>query len=292
MLISQLFNNITVVTVTHNSENVITSFLDSLDQRFNLCVIDNASKDNTKLVLKKAKHKNLKLFFNKKGLGFGTAANIGIRKSKTKYILLINPDTKVDFSSVLKLFEASKKYTNAAILSPMHKNNDGKIHLPTKPFFYNGKKDLLNYENFSGDCSVEHLSGAIMLLNREKVIKIGMFDENFFLYYEDDDLCIKSRNNGFENILVFNTVVEHFAGGSIGPATIENQWEKFVNMSFSRCYIEKKYFGNFNAIKISISIILKSIIKLLGHLMILQFKKTLKDLAHFHGAIIFILGIR
>tara|TARA_B100000579_G_scaffold422463_1_gene424513 strand:- start:493 stop:1371 length:879 start_codon:yes stop_codon:yes gene_type:complete len=292
MITNQLFNNITIVTVTHNSEHIITNFLDTLDRRFNLCVIDNASQDNTKLILKKAKHKNLKLIFNKKGLGFGSAANIGIRKSETKYILLINPDTKINFDSILKLYKASIKYENAAILSPMHKNSDGKVHLPIKPFFYNGKKDSLNIKNFKGDCSVEHLSGAIMLLNKEKVIKIGLFDENFFLYYEDDDLCIKSRKNGFENILVFNTVIEHFAGGSIGPPTIKNQWEKFVNMSFSRCYIEKKYFGNFKANKISISIMLKSIIKLLGHLMTLQFNKTLKDLAHFHGAMIYILRIR
>ena len=90
MLTNQLFKDITIVTVTHNSENVITSFLETLDRRFNLCVIDNASKDKTRLILKKAKYKNLKLIFNKIGLGFGTAANLGIRKSKTKYICLHN----------------------------------------------------------------------------------------------------------------------------------------------------------------------------------------------------------
>ena len=68
--------------------------------------------------------------------------------------------------------------------------------------------------------------------------------------------------------------------------------KKLTKYQRTSCYIEKKYFGNFNANKISISIILKSIIKLLGHLMILQFNKTLKDLAHFYGAIIFILRIR
>ena len=63
-------------------------------------------------------------------------------------------------------------------------------------------------------------------------------------------------------------------------------------MSFSRCYIEKKYLGQFNAYKISISIIFKSILKLFGHLIIFQLNKTLRDLAHLHGAIIFLLGIK
>ena len=63
-------------------------------------------------------------------------------------------------------------------------------------------------------------------------------------------------------------------------------------MSFSRCYIEKKYFGIFKSIKISIYIILKSAIKFLGHLVILQFKKMLKDIAYFFGALLFLLRIK
>ena len=291
---SEIFKKITIVTITHNSENVLKNFLSSIDNRFNLIVIDNDSKDSTKYILTnlKANHKKLKLIFNKTGLGFGTAANMGLKKTKTEYVLLTNPDTKLNFNAIAKLYIASKKYTNAAILSPMHKNNEGKVHLPSKPFFYNGKKDLLNIKNFKGDCSVEHLSGAIMLLDIQKIREIGFFDENFFLYYEDDDLCIKSKKNGFENILVSDVIIEHYAGGSIGPPTTQNQWEKFLNMSYSRCYIEKKYFGNLNACKISISIILKSFIKLLGHLIIFQLKKMLKDIALIHGALIFLLGIR
>ena len=182
MLDHVIYKNITIVTVTHNSEIVLNSFLNSLDIKFRLIIIDNDSKDNTKKILKKfkSKGKNIKIIFNKIGLGFGSAANLGLKKSKTKYVLLTNPDTKLDFKSISKLYLAAKKYPNAAILCPLHKNNDGNIHLPTKPFFYNGKQELLNSNNFKGDCSVEHLSGAIMLLDAKKTKKIGFFDENFF----------------------------------------------------------------------------------------------------------------
>ena len=83
---------------------------------------------------------------------------------------------------------------------------DGDLHIPSKPFFYNGNKDLLNYKIFFGDCSVEHLSGAIMLLDNEKIKKIGFFDENFFLYYEDDDLCIKSKKWGHFVLSTFDEI--------------------------------------------------------------------------------------
>ena len=288
----ELYKNITILIVTHNSERVIKPLLTLLDVNFPIFIVDNESKDKTKNILKKHNCVSKKIIFNKKGLGFGCAANIGLRKIKTKYVLLINPDTKINLNSISKLYEKTKIYPNAAILAPLHRNNDGKIHLPVRPFFYNKQKDLLNSNNFFGDCSVEYISGAIMLLDKKKISELGFFDEKFFLYYEDDDLCIKSRKNGFENVLLHDVVVDHFAGGSIGPPTIKNQWEKFFHMSFSRCYIEEKYFGVFKSIKISISIILKSAIKFFGHLVIFQFKKILKDIAYLYGALLFLLRIK
>ncbi len=290
MFKNKIYDEVTIVTVTHNSGEILETFLSSLDFNFNLIVVDNDSTDNTKTILKNLNHSKINLIFNKIGLGFGSAANIGISKSKTKYILLTNPDTKMDRLSIFKLYEAYKRYPNAAIISPLHKNSQGEVHLPTKPFFFNGTRDSLNLENIQGDCSVEHLSGAIMLVDKEKILKLGSFDENFFLYYEDDDLCIKSRKHGFENILVPDVTIEHIVGGSIGPPTLQNQWEKFVNMSYSRCYIEKKYFGNLSSRKLSLSIIVKSISKSLGHLITLQFKKILKDISHFYGAFIYLIG--
>lgn len=288
----ELLNNVTVLTVTHNSESVIKKFLRSLNLNINLVVVDNESRDKTRSILEKSPHKFKKLIFNKKGLGFGRAANIGFKNIKTKYILLINPDTEIDFISISKLYEKAKIYPNAAIIAPLHRNYKGEVHVPVRPFFFNKQKDLLKLRNFCGDCSVEYLSGAVMFLDRKKIEKIGFFDENIFLYYEDDDLCIKSRENGFENILVSKVIVDHFAGGSIGPPTISNQWEKYFHMNFSRCYIQKKYFGNLSSIKISVYIILKSFIKFLSHIIILKFNKSLRDMASFWGALSFMLTIK
>ena len=285
----EIFKNVTVLTVTHNSENVIKKFLKSLDRNLKLVVVDNESKDQTRAILKKQINKSITLIFNDKGLGFGKAANIGLRTIKTDYVMLINPDARIDLVSISKLYKKARVYQNAAILAPLHRNNNGEIHAPVRPFFFNRQNDVLNLNNLFGDCSVEYLSGALMFLDRTKIEKIGFFDENFFLYYEDDDLCIKSRKHGFENILVSKVIIDHFAGGSIGPPTIFNQWEKHFHMSFSRCYIEKKYFGKFKSIKISVYIILKSFIKFWGHVLILQLNKTLKDMASLYGALSYML---
>ena len=244
MTMKYAYKDITILTVTHNSENVINSFLNNVNKKFKLIVVDNNSLDNTKLILKKDIRPYKTLFFNKIGLGFGSGANVGLRHIKTKYVLLVNPDTIINDNQIKKLYEAAKKYSNAAILSPMHVNESGIKHIPSRSFFFkNEKKSSLNIDNFCGDCSVEHLSGAIMLINKTNLDKIGFFDESFFLYYEDDDLCIRSKKAGFENILVHDVIVSHLGGGSIGPDNFKNQWEKNFHFNYSRCYIEKNILG-------------------------------------------------
>lgn len=287
---NQIFNDVTILIVTHNAENVLTNFLESLNPKFKLVIVDNASSDNTREIIKQYKTEKYRVILNKFGVGFGRGSNLGIKSINTKFTLLINPDTTINLEAIKKLYESAKLYENASILSPLHRNSNNEIHIPSRPFFYNNNKDRLTIKNFKGDCSVEHLSGAVMLLNNEKINKIGLFDENFFLYFEDDDLCIKSKKAGFENILVFDAVIDHIAGGSIGPPNIHNQWEKFSNMSFSRCYIEKKYFGKLRALKISTLIIFRSILKFIGHILILKFKKLLRDLAHLYGALFYLIG--
>ena len=283
-----IYKEITIVTVTHNSESVIKNFLKNISKEFKLVVIDNNSQDNTRQILNDEKRTHKTLYFNDKGLGFGAGANIGLRKINTKYILLINPDTKITKNNIEKLYAAAIKYDNAAILSPLHVTEKGKKHVPARNFFYNDqKKNILNINNLSGDCSVEHLSGAIMFINKLYLDKIGYFDENFFLYYEDDDLCIRSKKAGYENILLHNIFVGHYGGGSIGPPNFFNQWEKNYHLCYSRCCIEKKYFGYFKSKLLALKIFLIFLTKFCGHVILLQYKKLSKDVASLCGALYF-----
>jgi N-acetylglucosaminyl-diphospho-decaprenol L-rhamnosyltransferase len=286
----QIYKDITILTVTHNSERVIESFLKNIDKKFNLIVVDNNSLDNTKLILKKDIRPYKTLFFNQIGLGFGSGANVGLKKIKTKFILLVNPDTIIKDEHLEKLYYAANKYPNAALLAPLHVNDNGNKHIPSRNFFFNKVKyHNINLENFSGDCSVEHLSGAILLINKMNIDKIGYFDEKIFLYYEDDDLCIRSKHAGYENILVHDVIVGHLGGGSIGPPNFKNQWEKNFHINYSRCYIEKKYFGFTKSMLIAVKIFCTFLIKFLGHIILLQFGKLAKDIASMSGAASFLI---
>ena len=110
---SELFKNITILTVTHNSEGVISEFLKSIHFKFKLFVVDNESRDKTRNILKNHSQTSKKLIFNEKGLGFGRAANIGLKNIKTNYVLLINPDAKIDIKAISKLCPGTTASTEA-----------------------------------------------------------------------------------------------------------------------------------------------------------------------------------
>ena len=136
MKYSSIYDDITVLTVTHNSSNVIEDFLNTLDTNFKLVIVDNNSVDNTKTILKKHNRKSINLFFNDKGLGFGSGANIGLKTIKSKFVLLVNPDSIIKTNEISKLISAAKNYKNAAIISPLHRNENGNVHIPARPFFF------------------------------------------------------------------------------------------------------------------------------------------------------------
>ena len=144
----------------------------------------------------------------------------------------------------------------------MHKNSQGEVHLPTKPFFFNGTRDSLNLENIQGDCSVEHLSGAIMLVDKEKILKLGSFDENFFLYYEDDDFFQKCNLLKLKLYLVTDSLFSHTKYQkkeeklNLHSTTFSNKDEKnstFIvggwHGQWSKFYYFKKNFGYFYGLK-------------------------------------------
>ena len=87
-MINELLKNVTIITVTHNSSLVLKKFFESIDLRFKLIVVDNASSDKTKIILKNIVHKQTLTIFNKIGNGFGKAANQAISKVKTSHFLL------------------------------------------------------------------------------------------------------------------------------------------------------------------------------------------------------------
>ena len=235
--------NLTVIIVSFVSNDVIFNCIDSIDDDLNIVVIENSNNFDLKKKLEQT-YKNVKCFLNSSNSGMGAGNNFGLSKIKTEYALILNPDVILENSTISELINFSKKIDNFSILAPIHSNKD----YPN----YKTKKDLEN--NNSNFLNVISVDGYAMLLNL-KSIKNALnlndyrfFDENIFMYLENDDLCKRLINKKEKIFIIKSSKINHL--GAKGVSQIfKNQIELSRNWhwSWSRYYYKKKHFGFLNA---------------------------------------------
>lgn len=155
----------TAVIVSFKSKWIIENCIKSIEKNTKIIVVENSGDYKLKKSLEK-KYKNLKVIINN-NQGFGNAANIGAFKSKTKYLLFLGPDTILEKKAINKIIEVAKSFNN----------NFGAI-LPSD---FNKKVSTISEVKKSR-------GAALIFIKKDIFLKVGLFDENFFLYYEDNDL--------------------------------------------------------------------------------------------------------
>lgn len=185
-----------VVIVTFNSAGYILKCLESLKRagaHANIVIVDNASIDGGTTGIKSITGTtSIKIIRNKENLGFAGGSNIGIRyalKEGATHVLLLNPDTVVRKNLIKPLFE-----NGADIVGPVIKfkrKGEWTYDLGGVVNFFIGRT---SHNEVS---SPTYISGACMLVKKAVFKKIGLFDERFFLYFEDVDFCLRAKKAGF-----------------------------------------------------------------------------------------------
>ena len=252
-------NNITFVIVTFKSEKIIHECINSLPINSNKIVIENSKNIELKKKLE-SKYDNIEVIINE-NLGMGASNNIGIKKSKTKYAFIINPDTKFNNDTLKKIFEASESINDFAILSPINSDQN----YPN----YKISKDNKNInENI---ISVDYVDGFSMLINKEKFKDDDFFDENFFLYLENTDLCLRAKKRDQNIFVIKNSFITHLGAASITSKNLEylRNW----HWMWSKFYFNKKHYGYFNAFLKIISNLTSAIFKYLFYLILFNSHK-------------------
>jgi hypothetical protein len=226
-----------------------------MDQVF---VIDNNSKDDT---IKKTQRfvenkENFKLIVQKNNQGFAKAVNLGIGMSQGEHIFLINPDTRFE-AGILDEMILSAKEKKANICGAKQINEKGrplgsfgKFPSSITNFFETiwlakifpigryVRYNFLSKKMFETDRQVDWVGGGFMLIRRKVVEKIGLLDENFFMYFEDVDFCKRAKNVGFSIWFFGNIAVTHYGGKSFADKDDTNQ-EKYNRESLA--YFLKKH---------------------------------------------------
>lgn len=227
-----------VIVVTYNHEYFIKTCLNSLMTNIGLeiIIVDNCSSDSTVKTIKK--FPSVKLIKNESNMGYGNGVNIGIKHSTRKYIVVLNPDVKVEKNSIEEL------------ISPL-KNRKETITVP-KTLVYDGSKinTCGNIEHFTGltftfglgedkaafnkPMYIAGLSGVCFAIKRELYLEIGGFDECFFLYMEDADLSWNICSRGLKILYVPSSIIYHDYELSVSA-------EKIYHLEKGRYIILKKY---------------------------------------------------
>ncbi len=218
--------------------------------RVEVVVVDNGSTDSSPESLSnfQLSTSNFQLIKNKKNLGFSGGNNVGIKyalKNKADYLLLLNNDTLVDKSLLLQLIKAAENYEKAGILSPkiyfapgfeFHKKRYKKSELGKIIWYAGGKFDWKNL--LGSNRGVDELdkgqydkveetdfaSGACMLIRAQALKEVGFFDEEYFMYLEDVDLCQRMKKKGWQILYLPSAHLWHKVARSSGIGSNLNDY--------------------------------------------------------------------
>ena len=228
------------MTVAYRSAAVIGDCLRSVARARAAIVVDNASDDDSADAARRALP-GATIISNAVNQGFGRANNQGVALAETEFALLINPDAQMTPGSVEMLVAAADANPNAGIIAPAILNADGaRIASHNVSLFDQDRVRGKERRPPDGNICADFLSGAVMLVRTSMVRDVGGFDANIFLYFEDDDLCMKIRRAGHALVQVPAAAAIH-QGGLSSPPTDEILRRKYWHHAWSRLYIESKH---------------------------------------------------
>ena len=206
-----LSNELTIIIILfEEDDDLVLRSLNNI-KNFRLIIIDNANNKNLKKKIEQ-KFNIEKYLLNKTNIGFTKAANQAIKLCKTKYILNLNADCFIEEKDILVLIRSHENYKNCFITSPTFYDNNLDLAYNAGTFDERSlSKETLKID---GDICVDKVLGSAILFKKKDIEKLNFLDENFFIYFEDDDLCKKAKNEGMSVIQVFNAKAKHLHGQS------------------------------------------------------------------------------
>jgi N-acetylglucosaminyl-diphospho-decaprenol L-rhamnosyltransferase len=202
-------NEITVLIVLYKETyDLVSKTLETLKSYKKIIIDNGCDKDLKKKI--EASYEIESYILNKINSGFSAGYNQAIKLCKTEFCLILGPDCIIEKKSIIKLHEAYIKYDNCFMVAPTSYNEKKELTYTGGPLPENFQKDKVL--NLSGDTCVQSVLGACMFVKTEDVKNIKMFDENFFLYYSDDDLCRKIGRINKSIIQIYEAKCQHTHG--------------------------------------------------------------------------------
>lgn len=229
---------VSVLIINYNGKKWLKPCLDALlNQTYKpieIIFVDNASSDGSVELVKKA-YPQVKLVISKDNLGFAGGNNLGYKHAKGEFILLLNNDTIVEKDFVRNFVKGFAEIPKAGILQskivlmyPKGIIDTCGSYLTTSTFLYHcGNGKSADLDQYNKPFQVFTVKGAAMLIKREVIDKVELFDDDFWCYYEETDLCHRAWLSGYQSWYWPYAMVLHGAGGT--SLSFPNDFIQFHN---------------------------------------------------------------
>ncbi len=225
-----------IIVLTWNEYNDTVECLESLGKinysNYKIILVDNGSRDGSiqKLRERFGKDEKVRIIANEKNLGFAGGNNVGIKYAMNKgadAVLLINNDTIVDPNFLTELVKAEKENKQAGILgSKIYYEGDpkriwsagGKVSKLLTKGVHIGYDEIDNGQ-YDETKKRDYLTGCCLLIKKEVIKKIGVLADDYFLYYEDTDYCLRARKAGYDCLYIPASKIWHKVSRSSKPGS-------------------------------------------------------------------------
>lgn len=273
---------VSIIIVTYNTRQMTAECIDSVFEKtqnidFEIILVDNASSDGSKDFFEK--DSRIKYVYSEENLGFGNANNLGYNYASGKYVFLLNSDTLLVNNAIYEMFRFME-YVDSSVgcCGGMLLNRDGSFqsgyfkHFPSLWFIFQEllievcppttlinnpyRKICRSNKNDHYPVDVSYICGAALFIRKNVVEKCGLFDPEFFMYYEETEMQFRYKKNGFKAVVIDSAKIIHFQGASSSktdcPINFKNRIKKLhinlkkLNVKLkSRFLYAKKTFSPF-----------------------------------------------
>lgn len=224
---------------------------------YEVIIVDNGSNDGTyewlESQLKDLRFKDLKIIKNQ-NTGFAAGNNLGIKQASGKYILLLNPDTKIEKNTLEVMLNFMDSHSEVGVSGCKVVKPDGSLDLACRRKFpnpWNSFKRLFLLSNadynlttvdVNQEMEIDSVMGAFLLIRKYVVDLIGLLDEEFFMYGEDIDWCWRCKEEGFKVWYYPKTFITHFKGSSSAKIALKAlKWFHEAMWIFYRKHYKNQY---------------------------------------------------
>ncbi|MCX7725657.1 MAG: glycosyltransferase family 2 protein [Chitinispirillaceae bacterium] len=284
---------LSVIIVNWNTKEDLSNCLLSIRQycsaeRVEIIVVDNDSKDGSREMVKE-NFPDVKVINTGANLGFGRANNIGIKNSNAPLILFLNPDTIVVDDAINRMIDFMNTHSEISALQCKIVDREGKPQSLWLNWEFNPLTEFLYYAFLNDQLIyllrfflpfndpeksgfIKHVIGGCLMVRKEILQKIGGFDERFFLYSEDRDLCRMIRNHGGK--IFYNAEIKIIHIGGTSSAKLKSLSQEFLYLEAAEKF-QTKYYGNFGKFSFRFTLLICGLIKflVLGILWVLRINK-------------------